>query len=260
MKLKILFFPLSFVIGLAVALLYVKPGIDQIMISRDQVSQKQKVVEDMTQKVNNAGSLTKDLDTHGDSEKLILRYLPKDRGYDRIVDSINFLSSQSGTALMALQIDKKTAEPVEQPVEEIATPSSALFHSGADASVAAPTEKAPSVQTIKATMSVVGGYENIKSLLGKLLRSDNFQNFSSVKIEVSKESGENEGGNAANALQADIEVQFAYFPYRATAVSNSNLFSSSTFDFTTAEKLKSFISSPVPDLQMGAMGKENPFL
>ena len=262
MRLKILFFPFSLSIALAVALLYVKPGIDTAMATRDQLNQKQATLDDLNQKVQNISNLAGDLDAHGEYESLALRYAPNEQKHDRMIDMLNFLATQSGVALTSIDL-QKVAEDKKDPsaVPEPPTPSASMAAAMSSPMPTQPqTPKVIPLKMVDARLSLTGGYENIKDFLNKLLHSDSFQEFRSVSLSAADKDS-SAPDSSSDLLSASITTRFSYLPVSGNAATSSpELFTQSKLDFSSLEKLKGFISSPVADLEVGNTGKTNPFV
>lgn len=260
MNVKILFFPLSITIALFVSIFYVKPDIEIALANRAVLVQKQALSEEINQKIRNAKDLEESLDANKANEDAVLHYLPDSRDDDRIVDSVNFLATQSGLLLDSVKINKASAEQETAPVEEISAGSSVILASGANSSASAQSAAVPPVipKVLGVTVSAKGSYEGIRDTVVKLSHMDRFQDFSSVEIA---KGNSGDGENSDSALDATLVMNFSYLS-KTKSRDNLNLpiLNQRKFDFGTVQKLQQYISSPVPSIESGATGKANPFL
>lgn len=257
MNVKILFFPLSITIALAMAVFYTKPEIDTVMTQRSVLAEKEQFAAEVSQKIQNAHDLETSLNADKEDETAVFRYLPKTRDDERILDGVNFLVSQSGLALDSVKIDKLASVDADAPVVsgEEAQGSAVIFaNSGADTSA---VSQAPMVvakpKVLGVTVSAVGSYENIRDAVAKLSHMDRFQNFTNVSIDKS--------GTSSDVLNASFTVNFTYLPtVNAQGSFNHPALTQNTFDFGVVQKLKQYTTSAVPSVEVGASGASNPFL
>jgi Tfp pilus assembly protein PilO len=257
MNLKTLFFPLSVVICLAVAVWYIQPEISTVLQLRDEAAASQAKLDEVVQKVRNVGSLNQDLDAHADQEKMVLRYLPNAQDDERVVDTLNFLASQAGVSLGDVKLEKGAAPVADQSAETAGSASADVLFSQGQGDGSVPVAPKPSLKTVDATVKLQGGYENIKDFITKLYHVDRFQDVGSVKISQEK-AGENEN-SSGNVLTAEMKVTFSYFP-KGRVSADGTVFSQSNMNFSTADKLRQLISAAVPQLEVGSAGKSNPFV
>ncbi|MDD5084246.1 MAG: hypothetical protein PHT88_04970 [Candidatus Moranbacteria bacterium] len=268
MNVKILFFPLSVTIALAMSVFYIKPEFDTAMTNRGALAEKESLASDIEQKIQNVHELESNLDTNGESETAVDRYLPNTRDDDRIVDSINFLASQAGLALTSLKIER-AIEPqadLSSVPEEAASGSAALFASNPDISA---VRQAPVVaatpKVLVVSMAAIGSYESIRDAVGKISHMDRFQNFAVVSIDLPTAAAQATDGEGAAAssdtLNATMSIRFTYLPkVNAKGNFNSPILAESAFDFGAVQKLKQYTSTTVPSIEVGTAGVSNPFL
>jgi Tfp pilus assembly protein PilO len=263
MKVKLLFFPLTITACLALAVWYIQPAFSEASALIQEVDGQEKKLEGVRMKVRNVQSLENDLNANVDSERLVSRYLPDAQDDERIIDTLNYLASQSGVAFADVKLEQASVPAAPAQDEGVGAPSvsgEALLNSD-DGSVPAALAK-PSLRQLKAAVSVQGEYGNIKDFVSKVYRTDRFQDFSAV--EISRESAKGEGSEevSGNVLHATFDIVFSYLPKRGVLASDSEnaLFSSASVDFAPARQLQQFVSAPVPQLEVGSAGRANPFV
>ena len=261
MNVKILFFPLAITITLFLSIFYIKPEIDAALANNDIIEAKTKIADTAKMKASNVQTLESSLNGNKQAEALVLKYLPVTQEDDRIVDSVSFLTSQSGVILDSIKLAKATeVAPIEVIPE---TASSASTESLMNASAVAGDgtelevkEVAAKSKEIVVDFSVRGSYEGIKDMINKLSKMDRFQNFSSINIER-VQSAEASAGD----LEATIAMSVSYLPkVKSQGKFNRDILDKTTFSFDTVKVLQNQISSAVPAIEVGAAGASNPFV
>lgn len=261
MKVKILFFPLAIAITLMVAIFYIQPEIQSAMGARASVMEKETRLSDIEQKVRNVGLLGSDIDGNKESENLVLKYLPVVQDDDRVVDALNFLSAQSGLSLSSVKMEKVAETAVKTEAAET-TSKNALFATGDGAAAVKPAAIVAMPKTVKVTAEMTGSYESIRDVVGKISKMDRFQNFAIVKVGRAASVAGSQGQEATptDTLKASLEIHFLYLSkVRTTGNLDLPIFSQSKIDLKAAQSLRQYVSSPVPSMEMGAIGKGNPF-
>lgn len=265
MNVKTLFFPLSVTVAFFVAILFVQPEIKTVMADRSMLVEKRNLVMSIDRKARNAQALENDLNAHKENEDAVLHYLPNTRDDDRVVDAVNFLSSQSGLALSSVKIEKSAESVRAEDANASASSSSVILSSGNGASEGAsliPAAVAP--KELLVTAKAVGSYESIRDVIGKLSHMDRFQDFTSVVVThavPSAQSADGQPNNTSNELSVSLKMKFSYLPKAGMKGSfNLPILDRSQFDFGTADRLKQYTSAPVPSMEAGAAGTNNPFL
>jgi Tfp pilus assembly protein PilO len=257
MKVKLLFFPLSLTIALALGIWSIQPEIERSMSLREEIEAQHKKLDDINQKLKNAKTLEGELDAHSDMEQLALRYLPNVQDDERMMDSLSFLAVQSGVSLVDVKLTRN-AQTAAKEVESEPTTASAVVGSGSAAAAPVVAPKAI-LKTVDAQATLKGGYENIRDFVSRINKTDRFQDF--LEVEISRDSQTGNEEVSSDVLTASIGVRFSYFPQsRSASEAETNLFAQAALDFKPIQTLQGFISSPVPSLEIGAAGKNNPFL
>lgn len=268
MNVKMLFFPLSITVALAVFVFYVKPEIDTTMGDRSALAVKESFATDVTKKIQNVQALESSLDTNKESEDAVLHYFPATRDDDRIVDGINFLVAQAGLSLASVKIEKVANLRESDVVVDAPVGSNVIFATASDIAAVTAAPIVPIVPSVlSAKVVAIGSYEGIRDAVAKLSHMDRFQDFASVDIARvvadSEQSSTDQPVTPSNTLSATFEMNFTYLP-KVNVKGNFNrpILSQATFSssFDVIQKLKQYTSTSVPSIEIGTTGAVNPFL
>lgn len=246
MRLKFLFFPAVLVISVAVIIGFVWPEFESMKTKKSEYVKNQETLNNMLERRNNVKTLSKDLEINKERKDLIMGYLPLAKSEERIVDSLNYLSTSVGVSIVNISVNNK----------EAAAGASQQVEGGAAAS---------EVRIAGAVVSVMGEYDKILMYLDQIQRSNLYNVITSVNISkqesVQAKTGD-ESAVAPNAdlLKAEIAVDFGYMPITQKANYSASVLEKSKFNFAFADDLKTLISQKVPDIQSEKSGKNNPFL
>lgn len=279
MKVKLLLFPLSLVIALAVSIFWIQPTISSALSLRDQKAKEEQHLLEINRVVSNIDALDRNLNENMGNEQFVLTYLPKEGSDDRILDEINFLAGESGLLLVstglksvsseaATAISKQVQAAEEQAELKAVSPGSFV---GTKSSSTAMTEfvvSSPSelVRSTEVSVSAFGTYEQIKAFVDRIYRANHFHSFLSVKV-AERMVGENGASqvpgvsNASDVLNVSMKIRFGMLP--PTKVSSGVLlktFDQSVFDFSPVQTLRTRVTNELPLLDATASGRPNPFL
>lgn len=276
MNVKILLFPLSLVIAIAVGIFGVQPSIKVALDKRANLDVANQNLQHVRTIVANVSSLSKNLDDNAAQEQLVVTYFPKMQDDERMIDVSNFLASESGILLSSVKMEPIKSELVQsaalrqnaqQEIKEVrdVSPTSAVATTTAMSSALTLVKSSPEtrMRSVDATLSVLGRYEQIKAFLEKLYRSNRLNRFDSVLIQVpSQESGKSLGeALPQDILQGIFTVRFSFLP--PTLLDEGTyvpIFEKTTFDFKTANELQSMITSTVAPLIVTPSPRPNPFV
>ncbi|MBI2439208.1 MAG: hypothetical protein HYV45_01245 [Candidatus Moranbacteria bacterium] len=243
MGLKILIVPLLLVVTLFLAIVNVKPLVEEVFTKKSEIKLKEAQVTNIDTIVSNVEKLVDVLDTERSTEDFSYRYLPKSIDQDRTIDSFNYLASQSGLFISAMEL-KEVPEVVR---EEVSVAGNANIPKG---------EKAASVKAFVFKGSVIGSYDSIKSFYDRLSHTERFQRLHFFSLE-SNESAEKLG---QGSLEGIFEVEYGYLPAQSVlSALNLPVFSRSTIDLLSSENMMKWMTSAVPPLERGVTGKPSPF-
>lgn len=183
-----------------------------------------------------------------ESEDFLLQYLPPTMEQEKIISTFNYLASQSGLIITAMDL-KKAPEIIE------------------DTSVIAPDGSvvqislAPKAKTFQFTGSVFGPYKNIKAFFTSVTHINRFQKIQSFSLQ--KNNQLNPSASSTNDLKGTIVVDFGYFPNKsvpsALDASVASIFSKSELNFSDIATLQKRMTSTTPSIEKGLLGKPDPF-
>jgi Tfp pilus assembly protein PilO len=264
MNVKLLLFPLSITIAIAVLIFYAKPELDIALSNRAAMAEKAAFAQTIDAKIQNVQTLDASLNTNKESVDTVMHYFPNTRDDERIVDGVNFSAAQSGLALTSVKLEK-VADPTiaATPVAKDALGAGpTIFTGNADINTLNQKPFVPAVpKSVSAVITASGSYENIRDTVGRISHMDRFQNFTVVSINRSITPQSANSKVPAGALDAVLTANFTYLP-KAKAQGNFNnpALNQQKYDFSIVAKLKQYISAPIPSIEVGAAGVSNPFL
>ncbi len=247
-----------------IAILYVWPEVENI----NSLMSKNKDLEDklalIKSKKTAIRSLNEGLSQSPENEDLLKKYLPEERVEERVVDSINFSAASSSVSLINIYVDRLEKKSSVEDEDTLSLPSSkiakAVEESYASNEVA--VAKVPiNLQDTIVVAEISAQYDNIKNFLEKI---DRIPIMSTVEgIKVSKVDGVQQGsGSVTNQfLVADIAINFHNLkPIKVNNSYNFEVLNSSSWDFSSLDKITSFVSSQGDyQLEVGEKGNINPF-
>ena len=276
MKVKLLLFPLSIVIALAVGVFWIQPEISSVLALRTQDAEVVARLVQMDQVIANIDTLDRSLAENDGDRQFVEIYLPKVGSDDSIIDEVNFLAGESGILLVSTglkpvssDIAKAAALQVQAESEraEVASNSpGSLLNTG---SVASPelvfTKSSPDarLRSIEVSVSALGKYDQIKSFADRLYHANHFQKFVSLDITQKPQGqlGSESASTAPDVLSADMILQFGVLP--ATVVSSGVLldtFQSPAFKVSVVQDLRARVTNELPQLDAVPAERPNPFL
>lgn len=276
MKVKLLLFPLSIVIALAVGVFWIQPEISSVLALRTQDAEVVARLVQMDQVIANIDTLDRSLAENDGDRQFVEIYLPKVGSDDSIIDEVNFLAGESGILLVSTglkpvssDIAKAAALQVQAESEraEVASNSpGSLLNTG---SVASPelvfTKSSPDarLRSIEVSVSALGKNDQIKSFADRLYHANHFQKFVSLDITQKPQGqlGSESASTAPDVLSADMILQFGVLP--ATVVSSGVLldtFQSPAFKVSVVQDLRARVTNELPQLDAVPAERPNPFL
>lgn len=276
MKVKLLLFPLSIVIALAVGVFWIQPEISSALALRTQDADAMARLAQMDQVIANIDALDRNLAENDGDRQFVEMYLPKTGSDDSIIDEVNFLAGESGILLVSTglksvssDIAKAAALQVQSEKDraEVASnsPGSLLNTGSAVSPELVFTKSSPDarLRSIEVSVSALGKYDQIKSFADRLYHANHFQKFVSLDIaqKPQGQSGPESASVAPDVLSADMNLQFGVLP--AMAVSSGVLldtFQSSAFKVSVVQDLRARVTNELPQLDAVPAERPNPFL
>ena len=262
MSLKILILPTFIILEVIIAIGYIKPNIDGILAKQIEIQTAKDDLAKVDSIVSNIQTIGRSIASRAEAVNFVEKYYPKKQDEERVVDMFNFLAQQSGIIVTGVSVmpdpEVKVADAVyNDAVNNGVTPEEATLMAEA-ATLAAP-------KSYTAKVTVIGPYANIKDFFSKIHHSDRLHEIGEFAIEYRKQDPNKAEEEAAAGIQGNFlsGTLRAKFPYvgqqQAGNALNDPLFQSSTFNFKSAEEAISFVTNPLPTLESGPGGRENPF-
>ena len=277
MKVKLLLFPLSIVIALALGIFWIQPMASEALMLRAKVNSAQEKLDKISQVVSNIDRLDRSLDENNGNEVLVRTYLPEKGSDDRILDEVNFLSGDSGLLLLATGMDRVSSEAAlaAQAASEAAADKAELDSVSASRGLIAPDSSSSTlpvfvssspmsrIRSVDVSISVFGKYEQIRDFADRIYHANHFQRFLSVDIKKkeAKKEGDAAPETAPDVLEGNIVVRFSFLP--TAHVSEGSFlvaFDRSSFDFGLVQDLLVRATREISPLTVAPTPRSNPFL
>lgn len=246
MSLKIILLPFSIILTLILGIGYIKPDIGTYQEKQAILQTKKAQVASLDTLVAHVESLETTLAASGESEKLVDTFVPKTMDQERVIDTFNYLASQSGVFvnIMAMSEGKRRSVSTEITV--------------ADPAAAALSAK-PQVETFAASVEVRGSYEGIKDFFNRLAHTNRFHVIKNFSLAVAKE-GEGAAEEGDGILTGVFESEFDYFPaLTIESALHASVFGRGSFDDAALSEIVAWTQYSVSPLQEPVSGRPNPF-
>lgn len=275
MKVKLLLFPLSLVIALAVGVFWVQPEISSAIALRAQKSETMTQLAQMDQVIANIDTLDRNLASIDSDRQFVETYLPKMGSDDVIIDEVNFLASESGALLVSADLKplssdlaKAAAQQVQMEndqAEAAANSPGSILGSDTSSPELVFTKSSPDarLRSVEVSIFALGKYDQIKTFVNHLYHSNHFQNFVSVDISQKSEdqSGNEHASVSSDTLSAEMIVRFGVLP--GTVISSGvllDMFKASTFNLAVVQDLRERVLNELPALDAAPSERANPFV
>ena len=262
MSLKILILPTFIILEVIIAIGYIKPNIDAILAKQIEIQTAKDDLSKVDSVIGNIQTIGRSIASRPEAVNFVEKYYPKALDEERVVDMFNFLAQQSGIIVTGFSAMEDPEVRVGDAVYNDAinngkTPEEATLMAEA-ATLAAP-------RSYTAKVTVIGAYSNIRDFFSKIHHSNRLHEIDEFSIEYRKQDPNKAEEEAALGIQSNFLIGTfeAKFPYvgeqRTGNALNEPLFQSPAFNFKTAEQAISFVTDPLPPLESGQGGRENPF-
>lgn len=262
MSLKILILPTFIILEVIIAIGYIKPNIDDILAKQSEIQVAQESSAQVDTITGNIQAIGQSVSSRPEAISFVEKYYPKVLDEERVVDMFNYLAQQSGMIVTGLKVEANEEVKVVDTVYNDAintgsTPEEATLMAEA-AALAAP-------KSYTASVTVIGAYANVKDFFTKVHHADRLHMIEQFTVESREQDPSQAEEEAARGIQSNFLVGTlrATFPYvgqqRTGDALNDPVFQAAAFDFTSADKVISFVTNPLPTLEGGQGGRENPF-
>lgn len=260
MKLKLLLTPILIILSIILLIWFVVPAFSNSantgLLQKNKKFEKEKEkMESVGKKISNVEKLSAEI-VNPEKKDFILGYVPENKKEEMIISSLNSLAKDNGASIIDLSI----ADAKEAYVEPIMDMSSNVdeFGQPIEPILVAPIPKA---KELEVSYSIIGKYENLKTILDKIYRLKRFNKISSVNMGALVL----EGGAISDNIKADMVLNFNYFkPDKSSQITPENfvngVFESESFDMAVIEGIKNAKSTAIDSVSSGQQGKTNPFL
>lgn len=268
MQLKILIVPVLIILALVFGIGFIKPDYDTLTQKKALLAEKQSQVSKIETVKTNISALTQDLDSKGELEQFVLRYYPETMDQERVIDSFNFMATQSGLVIDSMDMKEVVSEKKEESLGVGGPLTSVPGDTAAMPPVAgmmpASMYHAPSPGSFVAQVKAKGSYENIKSFLNRLSRMDRMNSVITLSVDTDTKQAATQEEDTDVApteqLVGTFEARFDYLKNKeGQNALNVPVFGGSALSTTKLEEAKTWASSAVPALSVEQSGRANPF-
>lgn len=256
MRLKLLFFPIVLIISVALTIGFIVPLATSAMQKNKENLKMANDLETLRSEKNNIKDFDNMLTEDVEYKKVIYSYLPETKSEERMISGLSHLATISGVSVVSIGLEKNGIDNFSNKAVVNSTAGEETMESAIMQDEDNPEAKNQIVDLVNVDVSVIGSYEKILMFIDQINKMDMYNVINSLKISPQQNPGE----DSSNYLVADFQVGFGYMNKlnQGKMVNSSNINSSlSAFD-----QLKGVVSSTskTENLEVGAVGKSNPFL
>lgn len=257
MRLKILFFPIVFIICLAIFFAYIWPEIDNLRSASDSKQKNTQMLSDVEKRNADINAVADKISNNLTDKNIVESYLPNKNMEERIIGGINYLADDAGISLLNVS-NKQPAEDMSvKPIPVETSDQSSL------------PEPVKAIQFNETSVSISGEYEQIKLFIDKLQKMALFNSIKSLTIKKETEKtveqdNATDQASISKILTAEIVVKFGYL--KVTDYSENQIAKlDSTLDQETIDVLKPYVAQKDVSIisetgeTVGLTGKKNPF-
>ncbi|MEP7162866.1 MAG: hypothetical protein ABI747_03830 [Candidatus Moraniibacteriota bacterium] len=262
MSLKILIFPIFIILSLTLAIGYIKPDIETVLVKKEQIAKREEDLAKVDAVIRNVSLLNAQIEGRASSETFVLKYLPKSLEEERVLDAFNFLAGQTGVIIKSASAKENAPqEKARAQVERASLSFQALSQVQGPEGESAVEVSTRIVHSYAAMATVIGSYQGLKDFFERLSRADRIHEIKTFSIrEPERDPKNGEETLPADFLEGKFEADFIHYP--TTQVSTAlgqPMFESGKFDFAGADALLDFVTSPLSSLEVQLNGRPNPF-
>jgi Tfp pilus assembly protein PilO len=263
MSLRLLMIPFSIVMVLVISIGYIKP--DLVMLEEKKQMHILKGEETKTRDglLAAISNLAGALDAGKNNVDFVKNYVPEKMDQERVIDTYNYLASQSGVAVVLMNVKEVSIEEKNARDALAATGSvdSTTEVLGADGLPTTPPTFSLATEGYIISVTVKGQYANIKDFFERVAHMDRIHRTRNFSIAVEdKEASEEILPEEVGVLTGIFEADFDYAPVGTVAsAATVPVFTRGTFDVAKIDETRSWVTSIVPALNQPQSGRPNPF-
>ncbi len=244
MKKKFLINLLTIPLGLIVFFVFIQPQSSQMLESREKLEKFQEKMDSLNQKIQNVDNLSQELTQNPENQKMVMDYVPEQRGDDFIVSYLDNITFGEGVPISNVVIqEKKDKTSQAQPGQ------------GGSAMGVSPQPVFLTTQ-----FSVLSSYEKIMAIAKKFdsLKRSN----TPISLKIVKTYPEDKKEDATvNSLQADFSLDFNYLKkISSRAEIGEELLAKEGFDPETLKRIKEKATEKAREPEVQSSGRPNPFI
>ncbi len=201
------------------------------------------------ERIAHAKSLFTNIAANGDKKEALYAFIPDSYNEEELIDMLNYLAGKAD--LSVINISVTPAKEDLSPVEAGAATAAASTPSQTMASMTA--------KDVEVNFVVMGGYDQVKNVIGKIYLLKRFNKLTNVSIiPVTNADGNQDG----NILQVNLTLYFNMLKRPAGTVSAENpVFANVNFDMTPIGNIQASKDGEILKLESGPLGTvPNPFL
>lgn len=256
MRLKNLFFPIILVVSVAIFIGYIWPEIGNFKEAKEKKLVSATALQSIKDKRTAIETLSVQINKSSETESAVKNYLPENKVEERIINGVNFLTSDAGVSLVSISLSKSAVAAAQPaPVAPSNVPSG-----GGIMGMNPHAEKVETLENMQASIKISGDYEKIRIFIDQIEHMSIFNSIKSLSITPQGQKTENGENAGSSSLAADLVVDFGYL--KKSKLSDNMIVSfKPELDNETISAMKTYISQKTPVLDVDAnKGKINPFL
>jgi hypothetical protein len=259
MRLKILITPLIILIAVIATVMVLLPMAFEIRDKFLGLKDAENKLTEVSEKIEKSDLLKQELLANAQKQNVLLKYLPMEKQEEDVINNLNAVASSAGVAIteMAILPEKATGtEKAGKTTKTNLTNEEVESVNQKQAEGEIRSEKGI-LNVVNAKFSVIGSYDNLKDVLGKIMQMQRANQITSVKVfhPTAQEK------NPSNNLQATIELSFNYLKKVTLANVSSRILESGKFDMLPViDQIENNLKTEFAEINLGSAGKSNPFL
>ncbi len=249
MKVKILLTPLILVISVTLVIWLVVPSFKGVLERRGELSKINQDIISLNEKEKSMAGLMDALSKSIDEQAVVTKFLPDDQNSEDVIKNLNDIATGESLSIFDLS--------VMQPKKDVALVETEGVLEN-DPGYKLVEQEKTKTKEFDVSLSVFGGYENIKNIISKIYKLKRFNEITSLEIST-RNTGLGDGN--PNNLLANFVFKFNYLP-KIDLVSNidEEIFGNSGFDMSIISKIKNFKDHEFNRTNVDSAGKASPFL